>query len=67
MKDEGNDVWSYSDSSEADCIKRCDQNEKCKSFTFCEGNQCHLKDKHLDGTEAKKHVARCHSWYRSTY
>ena len=64
VKEEGNELWEAGETTEDECKKLCDQSKQCKSFTFCNGNQCFLKDKHLDGTELKKYVPRCNSWYR---
>ena len=67
VTNEGNNI----DNREAnvdDCKSHCDERSDCESFTHCSDgfyNNCHLKNKNIDATDATtRHDPFCTTYYR---
>ena len=65
--EEGSSLATLRDATLADCQKTCDQEDDCKSFTFCESwAQCFLKEQKLTGEEPTKSNGDCRSFFKSS-
>ena len=66
--DEGNKVQDHLNSDLESCKDFCSKNIACKSFAYCSGhNNCHLKNKALDGTETTKKIMTCTTYFKPHY
>ena len=62
-KDEGNYVGHYTGASLDECKTHCHGKSSCRSFAYCPGNSCWLKDLILSGNEPTKQAYACTTYY----
>ena len=68
VQDEGSSVGDHLYITEMACKDKCEETEKCQSFTYCRySTNCHLKDKKITGTEPKSYYAinNCFTTYKT--